>query len=82
MQPGHSYANSGNGGENNHLVIDLAKMKAITVNGESATIQAGNRLGEVATTLNTKGRALPHGTCEYGTARKAIFQEAADVFSA
>jgi len=62
---GHSYANSGNGGENNHLIIDLAKMKAISINGESATIQAGNRLGEVATALNAKGRALPHGTCQY-----------------
>lgn len=41
-------------------------MKSISINGESATIQAGNRLGEVATALNAKGRALPHGTCQYG----------------
>ena len=30
-----------------------------------ASIGTGNRLGEVALSLNKEGRALPHGTCPY-----------------
>ena len=30
-----------------------------------ATIGPGNRLGDVALSLNDAGRALPHGVCPY-----------------
>jgi FAD/FMN-containing dehydrogenase len=42
-------------------------MTNISVNATTgiATIQTGNRLGDVALALNNAGRALPHGTCPY-----------------
>jgi hypothetical protein len=30
-----------------------------------ATIGTGNRLGDIALSLNNVGRGLPHGTCPY-----------------
>lgn len=64
---GHSYIANGVGGKNGALVIDLSKLKNITVdnNAGTAVIQTGNRLGDVAQALNDQGRALPHGTCPY-----------------
>ncbi|KAJ8481694.1 hypothetical protein ONZ45_g15225 [Pleurotus djamor] len=64
---GHSYGAFGLGGQNGALVVDLSKMKKITMNSDqTATIQTGNRLGDVASTLfNNGGRAMPHGTCPY-----------------
>ncbi|KAL0947269.1 hypothetical protein HGRIS_013391 [Hohenbuehelia grisea] len=61
---GHSYAAYGLGGQDGALVVDLSKLKAITINSDqTATIQTGNRLGDVALTLyNNGGRAMPHGT--------------------
>ncbi|KAG8827161.1 hypothetical protein FRC18_009930 [Serendipita sp. 400] len=61
---GHSYAGYGLGGVDGALVVDLSSMKQITLNGDNAVVQTGNRLGEVATYLWENGhRALPHGTC-------------------
>ncbi|KAL0572838.1 hypothetical protein V5O48_009128 [Marasmius crinis-equi] len=64
---GHSYIANGLGGENGTLVVDLSNMKSISIDSSShiATIQTGNRLGNVALALNDAGRALPHGTCPY-----------------
>ncbi|KAG8763423.1 hypothetical protein FRC11_004034 [Ceratobasidium sp. 423] len=64
---GHSYASYGVGGKDGSLVIDLSKMKALTLDASgSAKIQTGNRLGEIATKLWDNGqRALPHGVCPY-----------------
>ncbi|CAE6511498.1 unnamed protein product [Rhizoctonia solani] len=64
---GHSYASYGVGGKDGSLVIDLSKMKSVTVDASgSAKIQTGNRLGEIAQKLWDNGqRALPHGVCPY-----------------
>lgn len=62
----HSYIANGLGGKNGAVVIDLRNLKQITVSSSGiATIQTGNRLGNVAVGLNDHGRALPHGTCPY-----------------
>ncbi|KAJ9130621.1 FAD-binding domain-containing protein [Coniochaeta hoffmannii] len=63
---GHSYASFGLGGENGHLVVELDRLNAVTVDltTKIATIQAGARLGHVATSLYSQGkRAISHGTC-------------------
>jgi len=63
---GHSYAAYGLGGQDGSLVIDLSALKNITyANGHQlATVQTGNRLGDVGVNLwNSGQRALPHGTC-------------------
>ncbi|KAG7098105.1 hypothetical protein E1B28_000078 [Marasmius oreades] len=64
---GHSYVANGLGGESGSLVVDMSNMKAINIdqNTKVATIETGNRLGNVAKALNAGGRALPHGTCPY-----------------
>lgn len=63
---GHSYTSLGLGGENGHLVVDLANMNSIYVdrNTHIATIGAGVRLGDVARELfDNGGRAISHGSC-------------------
>ena len=63
---GHSYASSGLGGENGHLVIQLDRMFNVTLNKTTniATIQPGARLGHVANELFKQGgRAISAGTC-------------------
>lgn len=63
---GHSYGSFGFGGEDGHLVVVMDAMDKVTMNKDlSCTIQAGARLGHVATELfnNAFRRALPHGTC-------------------
>ncbi|KAK1749355.1 glucooligosaccharide oxidase [Echria macrotheca] len=63
---GHSYASFGLGGENGHLVVELDRMNKVTVDSSTqiATVQAGARLGHVATVLYNNGkRAFSHGTC-------------------
>ncbi|KAG8832583.1 hypothetical protein FRC17_001094 [Serendipita sp. 399] len=61
---GHSYAGYGLGGADGALVADLSSLKQITLDGDNAVVQTGNRLGEVASYLWQNGhRALPHGTC-------------------
>ncbi|KAJ7780277.1 glucooligosaccharide oxidase [Mycena maculata] len=64
---GHSYIANGLGGVNGSLVVDLSQMKAVTVrpSNNTAVIETGNRLGDIALALNAAGRALPHGTCSY-----------------
>ncbi|KAI7946983.1 hypothetical protein MJO29_011510 [Puccinia striiformis f. sp. tritici] len=62
---GHSYAAYGLGGMNGALVVDLQRIKQIQVDASGvAVIGTGNRLGNIALSLNGQGgRALPHGTC-------------------
>lgn len=63
---GHSYAAYGLGGQDGSLVIDLAALKSITFanDNQQATVQTGNRLGDVGVSLWNNGqKALPHGTC-------------------
>ncbi|KAJ7725250.1 hypothetical protein B0H14DRAFT_3002972 [Mycena olivaceomarginata] len=64
---GHSYIANGLGGNNGALVVDLSNMKAISVRAanNTALIETGNRLGDIALALNAAGRAIPHGTCSY-----------------
>ncbi|KAJ7749188.1 glucooligosaccharide oxidase [Mycena metata] len=64
---GHSYIANGLGGKDGALVVDMSKLKAITVrsSNNTALIETGNRLGDVALALSAKGRAMPHGTCSY-----------------
>ncbi|KAF5020130.1 hypothetical protein F66182_7841 [Fusarium sp. NRRL 66182] len=62
---GHSYGSFGYGGEDGHLVVVLDAMDRVTLNKDmSCNIQAGARLGHVATELfKLDQRAIPHGTC-------------------
>ncbi|KAG5715383.1 hypothetical protein E4T56_gene8248 [Termitomyces sp. T112] len=65
---GHSYIANGLGGRNGSiLVVDMSKFSTISVNSTRGTaiIETGNRLGDVATALAEKGRAIPHGTCAF-----------------
>ncbi|KAG0140347.1 hypothetical protein CROQUDRAFT_665307 [Cronartium quercuum f. sp. fusiforme G11] len=65
---GHSYAAYGLGGKNGALVVDLSRLKTVSVDQSTgnALIGPGNRLGDVAIGLNAQAkRALPHGTCSY-----------------
>ncbi|KAL0578400.1 hypothetical protein V5O48_003591 [Marasmius crinis-equi] len=60
---GHSFTSNGAGGKDGALIADLSNMTQISIDSSShiATIQTGNRLGDVAINLNGAGRALPHG---------------------
>lgn len=62
---GHSYGSFGYGGEDGHLVIVMDAMDKVTLNKDmSCNVQAGARLGHVASELyKLNRRALPHGTC-------------------
>ncbi|KAF3809542.1 FAD-linked oxidoreductase azaL [Colletotrichum gloeosporioides] len=63
---GHSYANFGFGGEDGHLMLELDHMYNVTLNNATgiATVQAGSRLGHVASELYKQGgKAISHGTC-------------------
>ncbi|KAI0713966.1 FAD-binding domain-containing protein [Earliella scabrosa] len=63
---GHSYAAYALGGEDGHLTVSLDKLRTLKVSGNTATIGAGNRLGDVALYLWNNGkRAMAHGTCPY-----------------
>ncbi|PBK66900.1 glucooligosaccharide oxidase [Armillaria solidipes] len=63
---GHSYIANGLGGKNGALVIDLSNMTKVEVHASgTATVETGNRLGDVAYALNNHGRAIPHGSCPY-----------------
>ncbi|PHH89500.1 hypothetical protein CDD83_5965 [Cordyceps sp. RAO-2017] len=61
---GHSFGSFGLGGEDGHLVIGFEHMRRVVVKDDNtATIQAGARLLDVATELYNQGRrALPHGS--------------------
>lgn len=63
---GHSYASLGHGGENDHLIVDLTSMNSVVVDSNTniATVEAGARLGHVASELHDQGgRAISHGSC-------------------
>ncbi|KAK1462396.1 FAD binding domain-containing protein [Colletotrichum cuscutae] len=62
---GHSYSSAGLGGENGHVVVWLDEMYGVMLNSDNtATVQAGARLGHIATELfNQGGRAISHGSC-------------------
>ncbi|ESK87595.1 glucooligosaccharide oxidase [Moniliophthora roreri MCA 2997] len=64
---GHNYIANGLGGKDGSLVLDLSKLKKISYDTESqsAVIEPGNRLGDIALALNEYGRAIPHGRCSY-----------------
>ncbi|KAI5826540.1 FAD-binding domain-containing protein [Schizophyllum commune Tattone D] len=64
---GHSYVAGGLGGKNGTLVVDTKNFNTIKIDEEANTVEVGtgNRLGDVARTLNDYGRALPHGRCTY-----------------
>ncbi|KDQ15116.1 hypothetical protein BOTBODRAFT_187513 [Botryobasidium botryosum FD-172 SS1] len=68
VYPGSLPDSYGLGGENGHLIVDLSKLKSISLDASSGNVasQTGNRLGDLATSLWNQGqRALPHGTCPY-----------------
>ncbi|KAM4068127.1 FAD binding domain-containing protein [Hirsutella rhossiliensis] len=62
---GHSFGSFGLGGEDGHLVIELCHMRQITLKDDNtAKIQPGARLLDVATELYSQGRrAISHGSC-------------------
>ncbi|KAK0528197.1 hypothetical protein OC834_004143 [Tilletia horrida] len=62
---GHSYEAYSSGGRDGVVVIDLRRMKNISVNqgNQTAFVSAGARLGALAESLADQGYALPHGTC-------------------
>lgn len=63
---GHGYSSAGFGGEDGHLVVQMDRMNNVTLDTASkkATVQAGARLGKVATELFRQGAcAISHGTC-------------------
>ncbi|KAG6863700.1 hypothetical protein C0993_010590 [Termitomyces sp. T159_Od127] len=64
---GHSYIANGLGGTDGCLVVDLRYLGNIAVDAATniATIESGNSLGSVITSLTNAGRALPHGVCPY-----------------
>lgn len=62
---GHSYAAQAFGGKDGFLVVDLSKMKALSLDSKGvATVQAGNLVTDVAQGLfKAGGKAIPTGTC-------------------
>lgn len=63
---GHSYASYGLGGKDGAWIIDVQRFNKvdIDIDGSSAFIGAGNRLGRVALQLYDRARrAIPHGLC-------------------
>lgn len=57
---GHSYAGFSTG---TGLVIDVSRIKGMTVSGTTATVAAGTRLVDFYDTLSAHGRAVPGGSC-------------------
>lgn len=64
---GHSYIANGVGGMDNSIIADMSHFKSIVVhtNNDTATIETGNRLGDIALALFQYGRGMPHGACPY-----------------
>ncbi|MFD4644043.1 FAD-binding oxidoreductase [Lentzea sp. NPDC058436] len=58
---GHSYA--GYSWPDGGLVLDLAGLSDVRVNGRTATIGAGARMHDIYEALGAAGQALPAGTC-------------------
>ncbi len=57
---GHSY---GGYSTTTGVVVDLSRLSGITVGGGRATIGPGARLGNIYDRLNTRGVAIPAGSC-------------------
>ncbi|KAJ7580899.1 hypothetical protein C8J56DRAFT_1103208 [Mycena floridula] len=64
---GHSYIASSFSGQNGSLLVDLSRMQKFTydTDTETALIETGLRLGDIALALNEEGRFIPHGRCTY-----------------
>ncbi|KAF9456046.1 glucooligosaccharide oxidase [Collybia nuda] len=64
---GHSYIANGLGGKDGVVVLDMQNLNRVTVDPtkNTAVIESGNRLGDIALALSKYGRGLPHGTCPY-----------------
>jgi FAD/FMN-containing dehydrogenase len=58
---GHSYG--GYSTVANGVVVDLARLKSVTVSGGHASVGAGARLGNIYDSLAAHGLAIPAGTC-------------------
>ncbi len=58
---GHSYG--GYSTVANGVVVDLARLRGVTVKHGRALVGAGARLGNIYTSLATHGLAIPAGTC-------------------
>jgi FAD/FMN-containing dehydrogenase len=57
---GHSYAGwSSSSG----LIVDVTRMAGVNVSGTTATVGAGTRLVDFYNGLNSRGRAVPGGSC-------------------
>jgi FAD/FMN-containing dehydrogenase len=57
---GHSYAGWSGG---NGLIIDVTRLKGVTMSGTTATVGAGTRLIDFYNSLAAAGRAVPGGSC-------------------
>ncbi|KAG0151249.1 hypothetical protein CROQUDRAFT_719983 [Cronartium quercuum f. sp. fusiforme G11] len=61
---GHSYTAASLGGKDGFVVVDLSKMKRLTIDRAGiANVQPGNLLGEVAKGLFRVGKVVPMGSC-------------------
>lgn len=59
---GHSYAGWSSGGQD-HLVLDVSRLNAISSSGTAATVGAGAKLIDVYSRLGDHGRTVPAGSC-------------------
>ncbi|MDJ0345113.1 FAD-binding oxidoreductase [Streptomyces sp. H10-C2] len=59
---GHSYAGWSSGGQD-HLVLDVSRLDAISATGTTATVGAGAKLIDLYSRLGDRGRTVPAGSC-------------------
>ncbi|MFC5032265.1 FAD-binding oxidoreductase [Streptomyces sp. So13.3] len=59
---GHSYGGWSGGGQD-HLVLDVSRLNAISTGGTTATVGAGAKLIDVYSRLGEHGRTVPAGSC-------------------
>jgi FAD/FMN-containing dehydrogenase len=64
---GHCYAGQSS---TSGVVVDVSAMRAVSIDGDLATVGAGARLGAVYDTLSAEGRTLPGGSCPAGRDRR------------
>jgi FAD/FMN-containing dehydrogenase len=57
---GHSYAGYSS---TSGLIVDVTRMAGVSVSGTTATVGAGTRLVDFYNDLNSRGRAVPGGSC-------------------
>ncbi|MQY14692.1 putative FAD-linked oxidoreductase YvdP [Streptomyces sp. RB5] len=58
---GHSYAGYSSG--DGRLIVDVSGLARIEASGDTATVGAGARLGDVYEALAARGRTIPAGSC-------------------